>query len=89
MKLLSYIVILIVISGCSLNKDSAYWTEDSIKKKADNIKLIKILVYQVRNILMMKSKNIVICGEKVGNFQQKNMFLKMILKIMLIKIKQI
>ena len=43
MKLLSYIVILIVISGCSLNKDSAYWTEDSIKKKADNIKLIKII----------------------------------------------
>ena len=43
MKLLSYIVMLIVISGCSLNKDSAYWTEDSIKKKADNIKLIKII----------------------------------------------
>ena len=43
MKLLSYIVILIVISGCSLNKDSAYWTEDSIKKKADNLKLIKII----------------------------------------------
>jgi hypothetical protein len=43
MKLLSYIVLLIVISGCSLNKDSAYWTEDSIKKKADNIKLIKII----------------------------------------------
>tara|TARA_B100001059_G_scaffold37958_1_gene30695 strand:- start:432 stop:659 length:228 start_codon:yes stop_codon:yes gene_type:complete len=43
MKLLSYIVILTVISGCSLNKDSAYWTEDSIKKKADNIKLIKII----------------------------------------------
>jgi len=43
MKLLSYIVMLVVISGCSLNKDSAYWTEDSIKKKADNIKLIKII----------------------------------------------
>jgi len=43
MKLLSYIVMLIVISGCSLNKDSAYWTKDSIKKKADNIKLIKII----------------------------------------------
>ena len=43
MKLLSYILMLIVISGCSLNKDSAYWTEDSIKKKADNIKLIKII----------------------------------------------
>ena len=43
MKLLSHIVMLIVISGCSLNKDSAYWTEDSIKKKADNKKLIKII----------------------------------------------
>ena len=43
MKLLSHIVMLIVISGCSLNKDSAYWTEDSIKKKADNLKLIKII----------------------------------------------
>ena len=43
MRLLSYIIILIVINGCSLNKDSAYWTEDSIKKKADNIKLIKII----------------------------------------------
>ena len=43
MKLLSYIVMLIVISGCSLNKDSAYWTEDSIKKKADSKKLIKII----------------------------------------------
>ena len=43
MKLLSYMVMLIVISGCSLNKDSTYWTEDSIKNKADNIKLIKII----------------------------------------------
>ena len=43
MKLLSYILMLIVISGCSLNKDSAYWTEGGIKKKADNIKLIKII----------------------------------------------
>ena len=43
MKLLSYIVMLVVISGCSLNKDSAYWTEDSIKKKVDSKKLIKII----------------------------------------------
>ena len=34
---------LVVISGCSLNKDSAYWTEDSIEKKADSKKLIKII----------------------------------------------
>jgi len=43
MKLLSYIIMLVVISGCSLNKDSAYWTEDSIKKKVDSKKLIKII----------------------------------------------
>ena len=43
MKLLSYIIMLVVISGCSLNKDSAYWTEDSIKKKLDSKKLIKII----------------------------------------------
>ena len=34
---------LVVISGCSLNKDSAYWTEDSINKKADSKKSIKII----------------------------------------------
>lgn len=34
---------LVVISGCSLNKDSAYWTEDSVKKKADSKKLNKII----------------------------------------------
>ena len=33
----------LIISNCSLNKDSAYWTEDSIKKKADSKKLIKII----------------------------------------------
>ena len=43
MKLLSYIIMLVVISGCSLNTDSAYWTEDSIKKKVDSKKLIKII----------------------------------------------
>ena len=34
---------LVVISCCSLNKDSAYWTDDSIEKKADSKKLIKII----------------------------------------------
>jgi hypothetical protein len=32
-----------VISNCSLNQDSKYWTEDGIKKKVDNQKLIKII----------------------------------------------
>jgi hypothetical protein len=32
-----------MISNCSLNKDSEYWTEDSIKKKDNSKKLIKII----------------------------------------------
>jgi len=43
MKLLSYIIMLVVISGCSLNKDSTYRTKDNIKKKADSKKLNKII----------------------------------------------
>ena len=44
MRILVYFGLAIVISNCSLNQDSKYWTEDSIKKKADNQKLIKILL---------------------------------------------
>jgi hypothetical protein len=43
MRILVYFVLATVISNCSLNHDSQYWTEDSIKKKADNQKLIKII----------------------------------------------
>ena len=43
MKILVYFSLAIVISNCSLNQDSKYWTEDSIKKKVDNQKLIKII----------------------------------------------
>ena len=43
MRILVYFGLVIVISNCSLNQDSKYWTEDSIKKKADNKKLIKII----------------------------------------------
>ena len=43
MRILLYFVLAIVISNCSLNQDSKYWTEDSIKKKVDNQKLIKII----------------------------------------------
>ena len=32
-----------MITNCSLNKDSQYWTEDSIKKKDNSKKLIKII----------------------------------------------
>ena len=43
MRILVYFALTIVISNCSLNQDSKYWTEDSIKKKVDNQKLIKII----------------------------------------------
>ena len=43
MRILVYFVLAIVVSNCSFNQDSKYWTEDSIKKKVDNQKLIKII----------------------------------------------
>ena len=43
MRILVYFSLAIVISNCSLNRDSKYWTEDSIKKQVDNQKLIKII----------------------------------------------
>ena len=43
MRILVYFGLVVVISNCSLNQDSKYWTEDSIKKKIDNQKLIKII----------------------------------------------
>ena len=43
MRILVYFGSALIISNCSLNKDSEYWTEDSIKKKKDNQKLIKII----------------------------------------------
>ena len=43
MRILVYFGLVIVISNCSFNQDSKYWTEDSIKKKVDNQKLIKII----------------------------------------------
>ena len=43
MRILMYFILAIVISNCSLNQDSKYWTEDNIKKKVDNQKLIKII----------------------------------------------
>ena len=43
MRILVYFGLATVISNCSLNHDSKYWTEDSIKKKADKQKLIKII----------------------------------------------
>ena len=43
MRILGYLGLTLIMSNCSLNQDSKYWTEDSIKKKIDNQKLIKII----------------------------------------------
>ena len=52
MRILVYFGLATVISNCSLNHDSKYWTEDSIKKKADNQKLLKIYPFFIRNLLL-------------------------------------
>jgi len=43
MRLIFFFFILLFISNCSLNKDSQYWTEDTIKKKNEQKNLSKIL----------------------------------------------
>ena len=43
MKFLISLLVLILFSNCSLNKDSQYWTEDVVKKKNNQKKLSKIL----------------------------------------------
>ena len=43
MKIFLYLIFFIFISNCSLNSESKYWTEETIKKKSENKKLIKIL----------------------------------------------
>ena len=43
MKLILILFILLFFNNCSLNKDSQYWTEDSIMKKDKQKKLSKIL----------------------------------------------
>ena len=43
MKLIFCFFLLLFIINCSLNKDSQYWTEDTIKKKNEQKKLSKIL----------------------------------------------
>ena len=43
MRLIFFFFILLFISNCSLNKDSQYWTEDTIKKKDEQKNLSKIL----------------------------------------------
>jgi len=43
MKIFLYLIFFIFINNCSLNSESKYWTEDTIKKKAENKKLIEII----------------------------------------------
>ena len=38
-----FLPLILFLTSCSLNKDSAYWNEDPIKKSADDKKLSKIL----------------------------------------------
>ena len=38
-----FLSLIIFFTSCSLNKKSAYWNEDPIKKSADDKKLSKIL----------------------------------------------
>ena len=43
MKIFLNLFFFILINNCSLNSESKYWTEDTIKKKAENKKLIEII----------------------------------------------
>ena len=43
MKYLLTILTILMLSNCSLNKDSQYWTENSVKSKVNQKKLNKIL----------------------------------------------
>ena len=43
MRLIFCLFLLSFISNCSLNNDSQYWTEDTIKKKNEQKNLSKIL----------------------------------------------
>ncbi len=43
MRLIFYLFLLLFLNNCSLNKDSQYWTEDSIMKKDKQKNLSKIL----------------------------------------------
>ena len=38
-----FLSLILLLTSCSLSKDSAYWNEDSIKKTAEDKKLSKIL----------------------------------------------
>ena len=43
MRLILCLFLLLFLNNCSLNKDSQYWTKDSIKMKEEEKKILKIL----------------------------------------------
>ena len=43
MRLIISLLLLIFFNHCSFNKDSKYWTADTIKKEEDREKLLEIL----------------------------------------------
>ena len=43
MKILIFFLFYLMITNCSLDKNSKYWTEESMHKKNDSKKLIKII----------------------------------------------
>ena len=43
MKSIITLIFFLFLNNCSLNKDSKYWTEDIIKRNAEQKKLIKII----------------------------------------------
>jgi len=43
MRIILSLFLLIFLNNCSLNKDSQYWTADSIKKEEEEKKLSEIL----------------------------------------------
>ena len=43
MRLILTLFLLLLLSNCSLNKDSKYWTEDVVKKNENQKKLTNIL----------------------------------------------
>ena len=43
MRLILSLFLLSFLNNCSLNKDSQYWTEDSIKNKEKQKKILEIL----------------------------------------------
>jgi hypothetical protein len=43
MKYILFLLISLLLTNCSLNKDSKYWTEDAIKKDVNQKKLSKTL----------------------------------------------